>query len=217
MKTDTPSLRTKLTKNKAVRKLEADIAEAQLALSELQMEKVKAVRAFNDSEAAGVNGPELLEVRFHQKKRAIKEAREHMKSLAEQHKAAKELLKTYYLELENIDIEAAEEMLPILLASNKAPAAERWRGAPIDHLLQYGLAQSVVDKVRAGGVETLGDLAKKKSVPTFTCQDLNISEGDCDKVDTALAEFLEAYASFTQDMENPAEPAVVEETEEEVV
>jgi hypothetical protein len=132
------------------------------------------------------DGAEYFQKRYDQERELLEVARQNMDTYKAEYKKAAAARKKAVDRLCNLRQEIDEANSPIVKLS-KSLSDDAWQQGEIDLLKDYGLAESIVDTLKAAGVATVGKLMENddwRDIP-------GIGEATQEKVTQAAAELID--------------------------
>lgn len=182
-----------------IRSLQGDLA----SLETDRKEKLAAIDAATEElhkfEEQDIEGDELFRIQFKHKKQLLQRVRRRMDEAKTDFDSLKKLKKKLNDELVELDKGSIEDSLPLVVQSKlgKDPV-NAWKDVPVRHMMNHGLAESIVDHFNTHGLDTLGKIEEFRKKNEVTTLD-GITETMEKKFDAARDEFLAAYNNFLSD------------------
>lgn len=164
---------------------------------ERQLAKESALKELHNQELSGMDdGPEYFQTRYTQEHELLQGAKAEMASLKVRFDAAKKRKNLIVEKLCNLRDEIEEAKSPIIKLS-KTFDAKAWEQADAELLKTYGLAESIITMLKAGGFNTVGEIMRDES-----WQDIDgCGEATQEKVTTACADLVDDFNKRLAELE----------------
>lgn len=171
-----------------VKKARKEISQAQAAMDSAQAALDAATVEHNRKELDGLEGPDYFQTRYQQLSRDYSRYDGMMNLHKVIYKGWKEKRDKTVKAMIHLDQEIEEEKTPIIKLA-RSLEKDAWKQGEVDLLTNYGLAESVTEKLKAAGFTTVGSLSDSDAWEDAD----GIGDATAEKVHAAVEDMLRTY------------------------